>query len=116
MNNEEFKEGLIKILGVEISLIQEKELDIYIEKSLAPIKSPLEENIHELESDIRDLENQVESLEYDLETATEEVEEKQHLPVFDISKQVDASKLEIIGQKGLENIPLDRLENFLDSI
>ena len=111
------KQGLIEaICGMtehEFSNVQELELEHLIDD----LFSEKDDEIEELQSEIEDLEYNLRESEDEYDSLNNEhnelIDSTESSIGLDTSLAVNENKMELISEKGLDNIPLEKLEEFL---
>lgn len=115
MDKEEFIEKLSRELGINetsetFNFLQRQNMEILIDELMENRQK--EEEIEDLEDTVDTLKSEVSELEgqvYDLE-------QEYSNQNFEVEKQIDQNKIDLLVEKGLINIPLDKLEEFLNEV
>lgn len=86
------------------------------------LKDQVLNGFKDLYSDLEGLQDEIKELEEELEEKDDEIKELEYESQkfakikFDTSKMIDIEKLELLSGFGLDNIPLSKLEQFLESL
>lgn len=114
MKHQETIEKINGLFGAELSNIKELELNSILNES----ENELEEALKESDSELNDANTKIDAFEedvYDLECKIEDLEDAEDQG-FNLALAVNCQKLELLKDKGLDNIPLNNLESFLNGL